>query len=117
MPRIPAGELNLSEIRNLARQHNKVSTIKNIDKLSRKALMGEINKMGYEIDHAKKRIRQVRKTAAQRKAKDLTPSAEGERKPQKRTIKKQKRKALIEGGDRGVKQGGNVRMTYGDEEV
>ena len=115
MPRIPAGELNLSEIRNLARQHNKVSTIKNIDKLSRKALMAEIEKMGYEIDHSKKRIRVVKRTAAQRKAKDITVATEGERKPQKRTIKKQKRKALIAGGDKGVKQGGNVRV--GDEEV
>jgi len=117
MPRIKAGELSLPEIRNLARQHNKVSTIKGIDKLSRKALIAEIQRMGYEVDHAKKRIRQVKKTAAQRKAKDLTVSAAGERKPQKRTVKKQKRKALIEGGDIGVKQGGNVRMTYGDEEV
>ena len=56
MPRIPAGELNLSEIRNIARQHNKVSTIKNIDKLSRKALIAEIERMGYRINHEKKRI-------------------------------------------------------------
>tara|TARA_R110000796_G_scaffold154865_1_gene271578 strand:- start:3064 stop:3402 length:339 start_codon:yes stop_codon:yes gene_type:complete len=112
MPRIPAGELNLSEIRNLARQHNKVSTIKGIDKLSRKALMGEIQKMGYEIDHSKKRIRQVKKTAAQRKAKDLKPSASGERKPQQKTIKKKKRQALIGGGSAPV-------LTYdrGEDEV
>lgn len=98
MPRVKAGELSLSEIRNLARQHNKVSTIKGIDKLSRAALISEIQKMGYEIDHAKKRIRQVKKTAAERKAKDLTVSAAGERKPQKRTVKKQVRAALIAGG-------------------
>ncbi len=112
MPRIPAGELNLSEIRNLARQHNKVSTIKNIDTLSRKALMGEIEKMGYEIDHSKKRIRQVKRTAAQRKAKDLKPSSGGERKPQKRTVKKQQREKLKKGGSAPV-------LTYdrGEDEV
>jgi len=115
MPRIPAGELNLSEIRNLARQHNKVSTIQNIDKLSRKALIAEIEKMGYRINHEKKRITPKGRTVAERASKRITVSEEGERKPQKRTIKKQKRKALIEGGDKGVKQGGNVRV--GDEEV
>jgi len=112
MPRIPAGELNLSEIRNLARQHNKVSTIKGIDKLSRKALMGEIQKMGYEIDHAKKRIRQVKKTAAQRKAKDLKPAASGERKPQKKTIKKKNREALKQGGSAPV-----LSYDRGEDEV
>ena len=112
MPRIPAGELSLPEIRNLARQHNKVSTIKNIDKLSRKALMGEIQKMGYEIDHSKKRIRQVKKTAAQRKAKDLTPSSVGERKPQKRTVKKKKREALKQGGSAPV-----LSYDRGEDEV
>ena len=35
MPRNPKGEMNVSEIRNLVRQHNKVSVIKNVDKKSR----------------------------------------------------------------------------------
>jgi len=39
MPRPPKGQLSLGEIRNMARQHNKVSAIKNIDGLSRKALV------------------------------------------------------------------------------
>ncbi len=55
MPRVKAGEMSLPEIRNLARQHNKASQIKDIDKLSRSALMGEIEKMGYKIDHERKR--------------------------------------------------------------
>jgi len=39
MPRVKAGEMSLPEIRNLARQHNKASQIKDVDKLSRKALL------------------------------------------------------------------------------
>ena len=56
MPRVKAGEMSLDEIRNIARQHNKVSTIKGIDKLSRKALIEEIENMGYNIDHENKKI-------------------------------------------------------------
>jgi len=115
MPRVKAGEMSLNEIRNLARQHNKASQIKGIDKLSRSALIGEIEKMGYEVDHERKRILLKKKTAIERKKQTKSVSAEGERKPQKRTIKKQNRKALIEGGDKGVKYGGNVRV--GDEEI
>jgi len=87
MPRIPKGELTLNEIRNLARQHNKVSTIKNIDKLSRKGLIAEIEKMGYRINHEKKRITPKPRTIAERKEKRITVAEEGERKPQKRTVK------------------------------
>ena len=46
MPRVKAGEMSLNEIRNLARQHNKASTIKDVDKLARRALLGEIEKKG-----------------------------------------------------------------------
>ena len=45
MPRNPKGELTLGEIRNLARQHNKVSTIKGINSKSRKDLISEIEKI------------------------------------------------------------------------
>jgi len=113
MPRVKAGEMSLNEIRNIARQHNKVSTIKNIDKLSRKALIEEISRMGYNIDHENRKI--VKNKLNRKVNKEISVSSEGERKPQKRTIKKQKRKALIEGGDKGVKQGGNIRLK--DEEV
>jgi hypothetical protein len=113
MPRVKAGEMSLPEIRNIARQHNKVSTIKGIDKLSRKALIEEIENMGYNIDHENKKI--VKNKMNRKVNKEISVSKEGERKPQKRTIKKQRRKALIEGGDKGVKYGGNVRVD--DEEI
>ena len=115
MPRVKAGEMSLSEIRNLARQHNKASQIKNIDKLSRSALIKEIENMGYRVDHGKKRIIKRTMTNEERKAQNKSVGPEGEKKPQKRTIKKQNRKALIEGGDKGVKYGGNVRI--GVEEI
>ena len=96
MPKVKAGEMSLPEIRNLARQHNKASQIKGIDTISRSALMGEIEKMGYEIDHERKRIikRTMNKIDQKKQTKSIAP--EGERKPQKRT----KKKALIAGGEK-----------------
>lgn len=93
MPRVKAGEMSLNEIRNIARQHNKVSTIKGIDTLSRKALIEEISNMGYNIDHENKKI--VKNKMNRKVNKEISVSAEGERKPQKRT----KKKMLKEGGD------------------
>jgi nucleotidyltransferase/DNA polymerase involved in DNA repair len=98
MPRVKAGEMSLPEIRNLARQHNKASTIKDVDKLSRSALINEIEKMGYRLDHEKKRIIKRTMTNEERKAQNKSVSPEGEKKPQKRTI----RKKLIAGGDKPV---------------
>ena len=96
MPKVKAGQMSLPEIRNLARQHNKASQIKGIDTISRSALMGEIEKMGYEIDHERKRIikRTMNKIQQKKQTKSIAP--EGERKPQKRT----KKKALIAGGEK-----------------
>ena len=96
MPRVKAGEMSLPEIRNLARQHNKASQIKGIDTLSRSALMGEIEKMGYRIDHEKKRIIKKTMNNIERKKQNKSIAPEGERKPQKRT----KTKALIAGGEK-----------------
>jgi len=93
MPRVKAGEMSLNEIRNIARQHNKVSTIKGIDTLSRKALIEEISRMGYNIDHENKKI--VKNKMNRKVNKEISVSAEGERKPQKRT----KKKMLKQGGD------------------
>jgi len=98
MPRVKAGEMSLPEIRNLARQHNKASTIKDVDKLSRSALIKEIEKMGYKIDHEKKRIIKRTMTNEERKAQNKSVAKEGERKPQKKTL----RKKLIAGGDKPV---------------
>jgi hypothetical protein len=86
MPRVKAGELSLTEIRNLARQHNKASTIKNIDKKNRGDLINEIESMGYKIDHQNKKI--------VKGGKELSVGKEGDVKPQKRT----KRKMLIRQG-------------------
>ena len=88
--------MSLNEIRNLARQHNKASQIKGIDTLSRSALMGEIEKMGYRIDHEKKRIIKKTMNNIERKKQTKSIAPEGERKPQKRT----KKKALIAGGEK-----------------
>jgi hypothetical protein len=96
MPRVKAGEMSLNEIRNLARQHNKASQIKGIDTLSRAKLISEIERMGYELDHEKKRILLKKKTALERKAQTKSVAPEGERKPQKRT----KKKMLKEGGEK-----------------
>ena len=60
MPKIPKGELNVTELRNLARQHNKLSMIKGIDTMSRKALMDAFRKKGYDVDHKAKKIIRMR---------------------------------------------------------
>tara|TARA_R110001592_G_scaffold1673_2_gene9930 strand:- start:415 stop:909 length:495 start_codon:yes stop_codon:yes gene_type:complete len=93
MPRVKAGEMSLNEIRNIARQHNKVSTIKGIDTLSRAKLIEEIGRMGYNVDHENKKI--IKNKMNRSVNKQISVSAEGERKPQKRT----KKKALIAGGE------------------
>jgi hypothetical protein len=90
MPRVKAGELKLDEIRNLVRQHNKLSVIKGVDTKTRAALIKEIEEMGYRVDHAGKKI--------VRGKMEIAVSGGGERKPQKRT----RRKALIAGGDEPV---------------
>jgi hypothetical protein len=95
MPRVKKGEMSLSEIRNLARQHNKATAIKGIDRITRVKLIGEIERMGYRVDHEKKRIIKRTMTNEQRKAHNKSVSTKGERKPQKRT----KKKRLIAGGD------------------
>ena len=113
MPRIKKGEMNLTEIRNLVRQHNKVSTISGWEKKSRKALLDEIEDMGYMVDHAKKMIVKVRAKKGGEKA--IKVGKEGEQKPNKTTRKKIARKKLIAGGDKNVKQGGNIRAGGYDE--
>jgi len=97
MPRIPKGELNLTEIRNLVRQHNKVSTISGWEKKSRKALIQEIMDMGYKIDHDKKRIMKVRGKKGGEKV--IVVGKAGEQKDNKTTRKKKERKKLVGGGD------------------
>ncbi len=90
MPRTKAGELTLGEIRNLVRQHNKLSVIKGVDSKTRTALLKEVAEMGYRIDHAGKKI--VRGTTS------LSAGKAGEVKPNKTT----KKKKLIAGGEKPV---------------
>jgi hypothetical protein len=97
MPRNPAGELSLNEIRNLVRQHNKLTTIKGVDTKSRKVLLQDISDMGYKVNHQKKKI--VRITA--KGISKIEVSQGGEKKMQKRT----KLKKLKEGGETPVMGG------------
>jgi len=118
------GEMTVDEIRNLVRQHNKLTHID--PGLSRAKLISAIERSGYKIDHANKKIvtstartskkvKEGDKTIFRRKvgATDLTEIKQGKSgqvKPQKKTVKKQKRKALIRGtGAPGkIKGGGDI---------
>jgi GTPase len=94
MGRVKAGELSLSEIRNLARQHNKINTIKNISTLTRAKLIAEIERMGYTINHEKKMIKKKALSSVERSKTKIKVGSAGAVKPQKRTV----RKALVAGG-------------------
>ncbi len=115
------GEMNVDEIRNLVRQHNKLTHID--PGLSRAKLISAIERSGYKIDHAKKRI--VTNTGrATKKVKEgdktfirpkigateltqVSQSKSGQVKPQKKTVKKKRRQALIRGtGAPGKTKGG-----------
>jgi|TARA_R110001592_G_scaffold830_1_gene4350 hypothetical protein len=104
MPKIPKGEMTVSEIRNLARQHNRVSEIKGIDKKPRKALLLEIKNMGYAVDHAKKRIVKL----PSKKATLIKQDTKANPKPNRVTRKKVAKKKLIQ-------EGGAVPLVGGDE--
>ena len=101
------GEMPVEEIRNLVRQHNKLTHID--PGLSREKLISAIQRSGYMIDHSKKKIvvkpPEFKKGRGRRiGATELTSikqSKSGEVKPQKKTVKKQKRKALIAGAGAG----------------
>tara|TARA_R110002074_G_scaffold122072_3_gene256662 strand:- start:657 stop:998 length:342 start_codon:yes stop_codon:yes gene_type:complete len=99
MPRLPAGQLSLDEIRNLVRQHNKMTTIKGVDQRKRADLIADIHKLGYSIDHENKKLYRTKIGLKKvKKRPDITLETTGEPKPQKKTIKKAKRQALITGG-------------------
>ena len=80
------GEMTASEVRNLVRQHNAKEEIK-ISGKSKGAMIEELGKLGYKIDHAGKKIVRGKTT--------YSISDEGKRKLQKRT----KKKMLKEGGE------------------
>tara|TARA_R110000751_G_scaffold293680_1_gene401381 strand:- start:518 stop:838 length:321 start_codon:yes stop_codon:yes gene_type:complete len=93
MPRNPKGEMSLGEIRNLAKQHNKLSTITGIETRTRKSLLEEIVKMGYRVDHEKKAI--IRNTKIINKRAGLVQSKKGQPKKQERTKMKERRKEFL----------------------
>jgi|9_EtaG_2_1085328.scaffolds.fasta_scaffold26633_3 hypothetical protein len=105
MPRVKAGEMSTEEIRNLVRQHNKLTHIN--PGLARGKLISAIERSGYKINHKSKTI-QVRfaskgnRVGATNKVL-ISQAKSGTVKPQKRTVKKKQKKALIEdfraGGD------------------
>jgi hypothetical protein len=92
MPRNPKGELNLTEIRNLVRQHNKLTAITGVDTKSRKGLIEEIEGKGYRVDHAGKRL--VRRSGKGRLTKKIQVGEKGERKPNITTKKKVERQRI-----------------------
>jgi len=98
-------EMTVDEIRNLVRQHNKLTHIN--PGLSRAKLISAIERSGYIINHQSKKI-QVRGISKGNRVGPtnkvmISQRKSGEVKPQKRTVKKQKKKALIQdfsaGGD------------------
>jgi hypothetical protein len=106
MPRIPAGEMNVSEIRNLVRQHNKLSVIENVAKKSRTQLIQEITDMGYNIDHSSKMIRKVRLRKGEKNLKvsdagDTKQATKKKAKAKARTNLKKKGTAPVMVADRG----------------
>lgn len=91
MPRIKKGEMTLLEIKNLVRQHNKLTAI-SLTKKSRADLIEEIENMGYVIDHKKKSIvkKRIRKNN-----KVLKVGDEGDNASQRKKKEKQKKKDML----------------------
>jgi len=98
MPPPPKGQMSLGEIRNIVRQHNKLSTIKGVDSKTRSNLLKEIEEMGYRVDHVKKKVVRVYGSGKKLKKQELGEGEDGKVKPNKTTKKKKQRKALIAGG-------------------
>ena len=95
------GEMNVDEIRNLVRQHNRLTHID--PGLSRAKLISAIERSGYTINHKSKKIvvKSQKGKVGATNLQSISQSKSGSVKPQKRTVKKQKRKALIQGGGAG----------------
>jgi len=94
-------EMTVDEIRNLVRQHNRLTHID--PGLSRAKLISAIERSGYVINHKSKKIvvKSQKGKVGATNLQSISQSKSGEVKPQKRTVKKQKRKALIAGGGAG----------------
>tara|TARA_R110000824_G_scaffold384323_1_gene578246 strand:- start:273 stop:653 length:381 start_codon:yes stop_codon:yes gene_type:complete len=92
---MPKGEMTLTEIRNLVRQHNKMSEIK--VGMTRANLISAIQDHGYRVDHAQKKLVKTRVspqvTALKGPKSSVSLSKTGDTKPQKRTKAKMMRAA------------------------
>jgi len=97
------GEMTVDEIRNLVRQHNKLTHID--PGLSRTKLISAIERSGFSINHKSKKIvkRSSKAKIGPTNLQSISQGKSGSVKPQKKTVKKAKKKALIEdfgaGGD------------------
>jgi len=90
-------EMTVDEIRNLVRQHNKLTHIN--PGLSRAKLISAIERSGYIINHKSKTI-QVRGISKGNRVGPtnkviISQRKSGEVKPQKRTVRKKQRRALV----------------------
>ena len=94
MARIKKGEMTLLEIKNLVRQHNKLTAI-SLTKKSRADLIEEIENMGYVLNHNNKSIvkKRVRKNNKVLKVGDQGDSAS-----QRKKKEKQKKKDMLKKG-------------------
>jgi hypothetical protein len=118
MPRIKAGEMTTEEIRNLVRQHNKLTHID--PALTRPKLISAIERSGYAINHTSKKIvvRSSKANIGATNLRSIKQAKSGSVKPQKRTVKKKQKKALIEdfgaGGDIFASMGNDPALFTGD---
>jgi len=55
MPKIPDGELNLTQLKKLIKQYNVKMSV-DTKGMKRDELIAEITKLGYKIDHANKKL-------------------------------------------------------------
>lgn len=92
----PKGELNLTQLRQLVKQYNLKMSVATKG-LTRSALMGEIQKLGYKIDHANKKLvgtRGVKDKARRPAVVDMPPAkpkVSDEEKAQKKKARAEKK--------------------------
>tara|TARA_R110000765_G_scaffold280156_1_gene377635 strand:- start:56 stop:406 length:351 start_codon:yes stop_codon:yes gene_type:complete len=60
MPKIPDGELNLTQLKRLVKQYNLKMSV-DTKGMKRDQLITEITKLGYKIDHANKKLDHINK--------------------------------------------------------
>tara|TARA_R110000803_G_scaffold122624_2_gene190628 strand:- start:2137 stop:2520 length:384 start_codon:yes stop_codon:yes gene_type:complete len=84
MPPAPRGEMSLSDIRNLVRQHNQMTTIS--PSQTRPKLLAAIAAAGYKVDHVGRKL--VKRPRLAPTTTTISVTKGGAVKPQKRTVRK-----------------------------